>query len=294
MPAGGFWAFLTVDWSVRGGGRRRRLFPIGGRRFWREDGARGWWAGPGLRRLVEGVSLSRARARARGRGKGAWPVLPSPQSGFWRHADVCFPDSRLVFFFFGARRWPPRDNYLMEPAARRPRPHRRRLLLGDAEGPLTRRRSLDWAGSADCCVQTVESKSANMKRTSSSDSTDSGCCMDSPVLLGPNDFEESFRLPIRRMYSLPHGLLGCSPALKGSPSARPDDDVFRALGPEENKENEHFEFKKPTRPASRGSLHLSSLDDEKEASEARRDSNAVRMVFIERMSSLAGNRKMDA
>ncbi|XP_039224714.1 M-phase inducer phosphatase 1 isoform X2 [Crotalus tigris] len=163
----------------------------------------------------------------------------------------------------------------MEPAARRPRPHRRRLLLGDAEGPLTRRRSLDWAGSADCCVQTVETKSANMKRTSSSDSTDSGCCMDSPVLLGPNDFEESFRLPIRRMYSLPHGLLGCSPALKGIPSARPDDDVVRALGPEENKENEHFEFKKPTRPASRGSLHLSSLDDEKEASEARRDSNPI-------------------
>ncbi|KAL7977820.1 hypothetical protein Chor_010772 [Crotalus horridus] len=66
--------------------------------------------------------------------------------------------------------------------------------------------------------------------------------MDSPVLLGPNDFEESFRLPMRRMYSLPHGLLGCSPALKVSPSARPGDDVFRALGPEENKENNDDEM----------------------------------------------------
>ncbi|KAM3823561.1 M-phase inducer phosphatase 1-like [Vipera latastei] len=161
----------------------------------------------------------------------------------------------------------------MEPAARRPRPHRRRLLLGDAEAPLGRRRSLDCAGSAECPVQTTEAKSANMKRTSSSDSTDSGCCMDSPLLLGTNDFEETFRLPMRRMHSLPHGLLGCSPALKERPSARLDGGVFRALGPEENKENEHFEFKKPTRPASRGSLHLSSLDDEKDLSEPRRNSN---------------------
>ncbi|XP_058040263.1 M-phase inducer phosphatase 1 [Ahaetulla prasina] len=163
----------------------------------------------------------------------------------------------------------------MEPAVRRHHSHRRRLLLGDAEGPITRRRSLDTAGSTESCVQMLEIKNANMKRTSSSDSTDSGCCMDSPVLLGMNDLEENFRLPMRRIYSLPHGLLGCSPALKRNHSPHPDCDVFQALAPEENKENEHFEFKKPTRPASRGSLHLSSIYDEKDPSATRQNSNTV-------------------
>ncbi|XP_013923134.1 PREDICTED: M-phase inducer phosphatase 1 isoform X2 [Thamnophis sirtalis] len=166
----------------------------------------------------------------------------------------------------------------MEPAARRHHSHRRRLLLGDAEGPLTRRRSLNAAGSTECYVQMLEVKNANMKRTSSSDSTDSGCCMDSPALLGMNDLEESFRLPMRRMHSLPHGLLGCSPALKRNHSVQLDCNVFQPLPPEENKENEHFEFKKPTVPASRGSLHLSSPDDEKDPSEAREDSNTVLKV----------------
>ncbi|XP_032093983.1 M-phase inducer phosphatase 1 isoform X2 [Thamnophis elegans] len=166
----------------------------------------------------------------------------------------------------------------MEPAARRHHSHRRRLLLGDAEGPLTRRRSLNAAGSTESYVQMLEVKNANMKRTSSSDSTDSGCCMDSPALLGMNDLEESFRLPMRRMHSLPHGLLGCSPALKRNHSVQLDCNVFQPLPPEENKENEHFEFKKPTVPASRGSLHLSSPDDEKDPSEAREDSNTVLKV----------------
>ncbi|XP_026544812.1 M-phase inducer phosphatase 1-like, partial [Notechis scutatus] len=125
----------------------------------------------------------------------------------------------------------------MEPAAIRHHSHRRRLLLGEAEGPLTRRKSLDTAGSTESCVQSLKAKNAPMKRTSSSDSTDSGCCMDSPGLLGMTDLEESFRLPMRRMYSLPHGLLGCSPALKRNHSASPDWDVFQALAPEENKEN---------------------------------------------------------
>uniref|UniRef100_A0A8C5SMJ6 protein-tyrosine-phosphatase n=1 Tax=Laticauda laticaudata TaxID=8630 RepID=A0A8C5SMJ6_LATLA len=81
-----------------------------------------------------------------------------------------------------------------------------------------------------------------------------------------------------------HGLLGCSPALKRNHSARLDWDVFQALAPEENKENEHFEFKKPTRPASRGSLHFSSLDDEKDPLEEEQDLNTALMVLIERTS----------
>ncbi|XP_026549175.1 M-phase inducer phosphatase 1-like, partial [Notechis scutatus] len=38
---------------------------------------------------------------------------------------------------------------------------------------------------------------------------------------------------------------------------------------------EHFEFKKPTRPASRGSLHFSSPDDEKDPLEAEQDLNTA-------------------
>ncbi|KAM6451451.1 M-phase inducer phosphatase 1 isoform 1-T1 [Liasis olivaceus] len=171
----------------------------------------------------------------------------------------------------------------MEPGAR----HRRRLLLHEppsltlppagAETPLARRRSLDCGGSSECCMQMLEARNANLKRTSSSDSTDSGCCMDSPILLGMKDLEETFRLPMRRMCSLPHSLLGCSPALKRSHLTLPDCDVFQAFGPDENKENEHFEFKKPTRPASRSSLRLSSLEDEKDALELRQKSNTAFM-----------------
>ncbi|XP_025031766.1 M-phase inducer phosphatase 1 isoform X2 [Python bivittatus] len=171
----------------------------------------------------------------------------------------------------------------MEPGAR----HRRRLLLHDpasltlppagAETPLARRRSLDCGGSSECCMQMLEARNANLKRTSSSDSTDSGCCMDSPILLGMKDLEETFRLPMRRMCSLPHSLLGSSPALKRSHLTLPDCDVFQAFGPDDNKENEHFEFKKPTRPASRSSLRLSSLEDEKDALELRRKSNTAFM-----------------
>ncbi|XP_063159326.1 M-phase inducer phosphatase 1 [Candoia aspera] len=171
----------------------------------------------------------------------------------------------------------------MEPGAR----HRRRLLLHDPpslallpaedETPFARRRSLGCGGSSEYCMQMLEARNASLKRTSSSDSTDSGCCMDSPILLGMKDLEETFRLPMRRMYSLPHSLLGCSPALKRSHSTLPDCDVFQAFGPEENKENEHFEFKKPTRPASRSSLRLSSLEDEKDASELRPKSDTVFM-----------------
>uniref|UniRef100_A0A8C3TVK3 M-phase inducer phosphatase n=1 Tax=Catharus ustulatus TaxID=91951 RepID=A0A8C3TVK3_CATUS len=47
-------------------------------------------------------------------------------------------------------------------------------------------------------------------------------------------------------------LLGCSPALKRNHSDSLDTDAFQPLEQDENKENESFEFKKPTKPASRG------------------------------------------
>ncbi|XP_070587204.1 M-phase inducer phosphatase 1-like [Erythrolamprus reginae] len=162
----------------------------------------------------------------------------------------------------------------MEPAFGRHHSHRRRLLLGDSEGALSRRRSLDTAGSTESLVQMLEVKNVNLKKMSSSDSTDSGCCIDSPVLFGMNDLEESFCLPMRRMHSLPHHLLGCSPALKENHLDHADCDVLQALDSEE-KENEHFEFKIPNRPASRVYLHLSSPDNKKDPSEVRRDTSTV-------------------
>ncbi|NXH50423.1 MPIP1 phosphatase, partial [Dicaeum eximium] len=47
-------------------------------------------------------------------------------------------------------------------------------------------------------------------------------------------------------------LLGSSPALKRNHSDSLDTDAFQPLEQDENKENESFEFKKPTKPASRG------------------------------------------
>ncbi|KAJ8336240.1 hypothetical protein SKAU_G00395830 [Synaphobranchus kaupii] len=101
-------------------------------------------------------------------------------------------------------------------------------------------------------------------------SSDAGLGMDSPSPVDPVDIEETFvravqeagiviknnKMPIRRISSLPVQLLGSSPALKGKD---PDTQRFGIFGrpgdlpagSRGNKENEGFEFKKPTRPVSR-------------------------------------------
>ncbi|NXO78837.1 MPIP1 phosphatase, partial [Sitta europaea] len=89
-----------------------------------------------------------------------------------------------------------------------------------------------------------------LHRSASSESTDSGLALDSP---GPADpVEDTLRIPFRRIHSLPQSLLGSSPALKRNHSDSLDTDAFQPLEQDENKENEAFEFKKPTKPASRG------------------------------------------
>ncbi|XP_069715315.1 M-phase inducer phosphatase 1 [Phaenicophaeus curvirostris] len=108
---------------------------------------------------------------------------------------------------------------------------------------------------------------SGLQRTVSSESTDSGCALDSPGPATPHDavedtFEKAIessrlniRMPFRRIQSLPQSLLGCSPALKRNHSDSLDGDTFQLLEQEDNKENESFEFKKPTKPASRCSVH---------------------------------------
>ncbi|XP_071416472.1 M-phase inducer phosphatase 1 [Pithys albifrons albifrons] len=103
-----------------------------------------------------------------------------------------------------------------------------------------------------------------LQRSVSSESTDSGLALDSP---GPatssvtmdDSFEKAIlkssrvnlRIPFRRIQSLPQNLLGCSPALKRNHSESLQSEAFQPLEQDDNKENESFEFKKPTRPASR-------------------------------------------
>ncbi|XP_073185345.1 M-phase inducer phosphatase 1 isoform X3 [Lepidochelys kempii] len=91
--------------------------------------------------------------------------------------------------------------------------------------------------------------SNNLQRTDSSESTDSGYCLDFPDPLN-SDIEETFektviesgrftniQLPIRRIRSLPQKLLGSSPALKRSNSDSLDCDVFHLTETDDNKEN---------------------------------------------------------
>ncbi|XP_042137650.2 M-phase inducer phosphatase 1 isoform X3 [Peromyscus maniculatus bairdii] len=76
--------------------------------------------------------------------------------------------------------------------------------------------------------------SSSLQRMGSSESTDSGFCLDSP---GPLDSKENLEISLRRINSLPQKLLGCSPALKRSHSDSLDHDIFQLIDQDENKEN---------------------------------------------------------
>ncbi|XP_029774297.1 M-phase inducer phosphatase 1 isoform X3 [Suricata suricatta] len=82
--------------------------------------------------------------------------------------------------------------------------------------------------------QPLEVRNSSLQRMGSSESTDSGFCLDSP---GPLDSKENLENPMRRINSLPQKLLGCSPALKRSHSDSLDHDVFQLMDQDENKEN---------------------------------------------------------
>uniref|UniRef100_A0A8C9GFB7 Cell division cycle 25A n=1 Tax=Piliocolobus tephrosceles TaxID=591936 RepID=A0A8C9GFB7_9PRIM len=128
---------------------------------------------------------------------------------------------------------------------------------------------------------------SNLQRMGSSESTDSGFCLDSP---GPLDSKENLENPVRRLHSLPQKLLGCSPALKRSHSDSLDHDIFQLIDPDENKENEAFEFKKPVRPVSRGCLHSHGLQEGKDLFTQRQNSAPAWMLSSnERNSSEPGN-----
>lgn len=111
---------------------------------------------------------------------------------------------------------------------------------------------------------------SSLQRMGSSESTDSGFCLDSP---GPLDSKENLEISLTRINSLPQKLLGCSPALKRSHSDSLDHDTFHLIDQDENKENEAFEFKKPIRPASR---HI--YEESKDPFTHRQNSAPARML----------------
>uniref|UniRef100_F6W4M4 M-phase inducer phosphatase n=2 Tax=Monodelphis domestica TaxID=13616 RepID=F6W4M4_MONDO len=130
------------------------------------------------------------------------------------------------------------------------------------------------------CENPLEMKnSSSLQRTSSSESTDSGFCLDSP---GPLDNKESLEKPMRRINSLPQKLLGCSPALKRSHFDSLDCDIFQLSDHDENKENEGFEFKKPTRPVPRGPFH--GLGEVKDVFTQRQNSAPAQMFPLTSLS----------
>ncbi|XP_027697959.1 M-phase inducer phosphatase 1 isoform X3 [Vombatus ursinus] len=122
------------------------------------------------------------------------------------------------------------------------------------------------------CELQLEMNSNSLPRTSSTESTDSGFCLDSP---GPLDRKENLEKPMRRINSLPQKLLGCSPALKRSHFDSFDCDIFQLSDHDDNKENEVFEFKKPTRPVPRGPLH--GLGEVKDVFTQRQNSAPAQM-----------------
>ncbi|NXD01253.1 MPIP1 phosphatase, partial [Certhia familiaris] len=148
--------------------------------------------------------------------------------------------------------------------------HRRRLLLLSPASPASPavvkalfqdelspvsdlRLTMEQLGRGQCenLDQEVGTKNG-LHRSASSESTDSGLALDSPGPATSHDTtEDTLRIPFRRIHSLPQSLLGSSPALKRNHSDSLDTDAFQPLEQDENKENESFQFKKPTKPASR-------------------------------------------
>ncbi|XP_075444301.1 M-phase inducer phosphatase 1 [Ascaphus truei] len=145
----------------------------------------------------------------------------------------------------------------------------------------------------------------SLSRGHSSDSMDAGLGLDSPGTMDREDMEEKFekairdsgrfihtRLPIRRIHSLPQKFLGSSPAFKRSSADSLDCDVFQSSEFEENKENEAFQFKMPTRPVSRGCLRSRYLGEGKDALVHRQKSAPARMFSSPGKDTEVGNAEL--
>ncbi|XP_074141598.1 M-phase inducer phosphatase 2 [Sminthopsis crassicaudata] len=118
-------------------------------------------------------------------------------------------------------------------------------------------------------IVSLSRESLSSENSDSSEFSDAGLSMDSPSPMDPQAMDHVFqeaireagqvreeRLPIRRFQSLPLKLLGSSPALRNITNSRALDgprkgkgDAQLDKGSGEDKENEAFVFKMPSRPA---------------------------------------------
>ncbi|XP_018104661.1 cell division cycle 25B L homeolog isoform X1 [Xenopus laevis] len=126
-----------------------------------------------------------------------------------------------------------------------------------------------------------QAQCTSLLRTSSSDSSDSGLCLDSP---SPQELEvthETVKLPIKRIHSLPETLQGGSPALRKLPHTL-DLDLPKPLekipAEKDNKENELLLFKRP-RPFCRARLRTFDGFNDRDAFSERPNSAPALMLF---------------
>ncbi|KAM6969477.1 M-phase inducer phosphatase 2 [Tautogolabrus adspersus] len=164
----------------------------------------------------------------------------------------------------------------------------------------------NWAGLGSQCDTPKRRKHAPLEKVPSfgSDvSSDAGLGMDLPSPLDAVEMEDTFeraiqqssrvvneKMPIRRINSLPVQLLSFSPSMKGQETdshrygifgQQPSQIPASSGSQRENKENmpeEGFEFKKPTKPASRCRVRSFNSGQSKDAF-ARRPSSAPALMF---------------
>ncbi|XP_036607660.1 M-phase inducer phosphatase 2 [Trichosurus vulpecula] len=142
-------------------------------------------------------------------------------------------------------------------------------------------------------------ESLSSEASDSSEFSDAGLSMDSPSPMDPQAMDHVFqeaireagqvqeeRLPIRRFQSLPMRLLGSSPALRNITNSKTLNmprksmgDIQTDIGGGEDKENEGFVFKMPSRPAGHSRSAAAEWASRREAFAQRPNSAPDLMCF---------------
>ncbi|XP_012395995.2 M-phase inducer phosphatase 2 isoform X2 [Sarcophilus harrisii] len=148
-------------------------------------------------------------------------------------------------------------------------------------------------------IVSLSRESLSSENSDSSEFSDAGLSMDSPSPVDPQAMDHVFqeaireagqvreeRLPIRRFQSLPSKLLGSSPALRNITNSRDLDaprkgkgDVQLDTSSGEDKENETFVFKMPSRPAGHSRSAAAEWASRREAFAQRPNSAPDLMCF---------------
>ncbi|XP_074052132.1 M-phase inducer phosphatase 2 [Macrotis lagotis] len=148
-------------------------------------------------------------------------------------------------------------------------------------------------------IVSLSRESLTSEASDSSEFSDAGLSMDSPSPMDPQAMDQVFqeaireagqvredRLPIRRFQSLPMKLLGSSPALRNITNSRTLNmprkslgDIQMDIGSGEEKENEGFVFKMPSRPVGQSRSTAAEWASRREAFAQRPNSAPDLMCF---------------